>query len=264
MNRRLIQCGAMLFGAMAIVGATASESQAFWWGYGCYRPCYRPVACYRPVVTYYAPSCNPCGYSCNPCRSYCNPCGGYACNPCGYSQCGPGGCGIACSSSSCGPGGCGVDLGTTAPRSNADPNVRDPEPPQTFTDPEDDSGFGPRNRDNDPLPPYEGDREALKPDSDAAESTIQQKQPAPMPEPEEAGGATAGDGSEDDSGAEAPSLQLPLPLPLGDTITWKPRTSRTRLQIRASFSNPVVVRTKVDPNKDWVPVATQDMKLVSK
>lgn len=80
------------------------------------------------------------------------------------------------------------------------------------------------------------------------------KQPAPMTDPE-------ADVVPADPEVESPE---PMALQLDNAITWKPRTSRSRLQIRASFANPVVVRTKVDPNKNWVPVADQELRLVSK
>lgn len=260
MQRRLIQGALILSGALAIVGASASESQAFFWWHSrcCYRPVYRPIY-YRPVYTsYYAPACNPCGsYGCSPCGYGCNPCGG--CSPCGV-----GGCGIAC-----GPGGCSIDSGASSGSSGGD-ELRDPEPPQTFRRDEEsppDDGFRPRG--NDDLPPSDDiyNQDALKVDPGTPESTIRQKQPAPMPEPEAAdeaqeGGTQESEGS--DVEAESPQeLQLP-PFQFDDKITWKPRTSRSRLQIRASFANPIVERTKVDPNSNWEPVPSSGLKLVSK
>ena len=271
MNRRLIQTAAILLGAVAIVGSSPSESHAFWWGFGCYRPCYRPVACYRPVVTYYAPSCNPCGVSCNPCGYACNPCG-YGCNPCGYSQCGPAGCGIACSSSSCGPADVASTSATRRPAPIRPATIEPPSRRKRLTDPMSSTV---------PLTTA-----ALVPEIEATTrcrrmtttiGTVRRSSQILMQPSRRSNRKSPHQCLSPKKPAERrPVTDRMMPVPKRRVCRCHCRCrlatrslgnrGRAALVCRSGLASltPVVARTKVDPNQDWVPVASQDVKLVSK
>lgn len=69
----------------------------------------------------------------------------------------------------------------------------------------------------------------------------------------------------DDAGKSAADVK-PLPVPslkLEEKITWRTVPTRTRINVRASFGNPKVVRTRVDINRGWVTLPTGS-KIVAK
>jgi hypothetical protein len=69
----------------------------------------------------------------------------------------------------------------------------------------------------------------------------------------------------DDDGKSAADVK-PLTVPslkLEEKITWRTVPTRTRINVRASFGNPKVVRTRVDVNRGWVTLPTES-KIVAK
>ena len=45
------------------------------------------------------------------------------------------------------------------------------------------------------------------------------------------------------------------PLNMDDRITWRTPVQRTRITVAASYRTPQVTRGKIEPGKDWTPVA---------
>jgi hypothetical protein len=221
---------------------------------------------HAPVYpAYYGPPAGPC---CAPAPPCCAPvafrpasCCPSPCGPCGPLGCPTGACdvGLAPPGMEPLPDG-GAPFGSGAPMGGATPLGARPrtfvdEPPMSspMEQPPADEGFRPRGSgaadDYDSPPadsfgPNEGeDRESLR--------VVPQRDPPPSVPAE-----TATD----------PESEIKLRLPafdLGDKITWRQPPERTRLIQRASFSTPVVARTRMNPNQGWLP-APQDTQLVRK
>lgn len=197
-----------------------------------------------------------------------------SCSPCGPSSCPGGNCDAGSQSTYRSPaskatGKVPTPVETT-PRTYAEPPVESTAPPADgggFDQPTDGSGFEPpiddgfRSREERP------DASSDPTNIDAFRmpgSVIPQRKPAPMepdvPETENAPGDPA-EGGESDTNTVEPTGTSRLPIlrfNLDEKITWHVMPRRSRLPIRASFSNPRVVRQKVKINSGWTPVPTQD------
>ena len=84
-------------------------------------------------------------------------------------------------------------------------------------------------------------------EAETPESVIQQKKPAPATQPEEDDDKNSPTGK---SGSEKKESQV-RPLNLDHKLVGRSLPKRTRLVIRSRFENPVIVRTKVAPGRDW-------------
>ncbi len=200
---------------------------------------YGTTSYYGGYSSGYGSCCSPCGSSCSPCGSCCSPCGS-SCYSCAGSSC------ATCSGGTCASGVCSntyvaPSTGQPAPDSGIQSG-----PPPTFDNDSGavDEGFRPRNEGtNDSSTPDNFSTEAFRPDG--TEITVPQRTPAPT---EDAVDAVEG-------AQEAGTGQLPI-LRFDSKVTWRVVPKRERLSLRANFVAPVLVRSRVDVNSDWVSMPT--------
>ena len=166
-------------------------------------------------------------------------------------------------------GACDVNLRAQSPDQRQSAPGSGSEPPRTFEqprsndrlppDPPEDSGFRRRESGNGTTfsDEPEGDREMFNKPIQVPDPSAPAREPAPTEDPIPDDGGTDAPLFEDDSESAVPLLKL------DDKVAWSSAPVRTRLKIRARFNDPIVARTKVDPNSRWLPVLT-DTKIASK
>ena len=209
-------------------------------GYSYASPAYRPFGnspiTYRPTQAYYAP-----------------------CSPCGVSR-------------------CAVYYAPQAARLEPMPQ-KNSDVPKTYREdknsesgseppsPEsEDSNFGPKQKEQgfgptreletgtsggvnigDFQKPIQMKAKKVPAESETPKSVIQKKKPAPATQPEEDDDKSSPSGKSDSETKESRAR----PLNLDHKLVGHSLPKRTRLVIRSRFENPVIVRTKVGPSRDW-------------
>ena len=106
------------------------------------------------------------------------------------------------------------------------------------------------------LKPIQREVKKVPAESETPESVIQLRKPAPPEQPEEDDDKNSPTGN---TGSETEESHI-APLNLDHKLVGHSHPKRTRLVIRSRFENPVVVRTKISPDRDWT-LPLQETKL---